>query len=77
MEAREYSVGEEVFFRGDDIPNRKWVVTNIGDRFLKIETNTPSKNDSDMVKLVTALDIYKIDDYGSINSSMTPPPHPP
>jgi DNA-directed RNA polymerase II subunit RPB2 len=76
-QAREYSVGEEVFFRGDDIPNRKWVVTNIGDRFLKIETNTPSKNDSDMVKLVTALDIYKIDDYGSINSSMTPPPPPP
>ena len=73
-QAREYSVGEEVFYRGDKTPNRKWTVTNIGDRFLKIETNTPSEFDIDMVKLVTALDIYKVADYDSINSSTPPPP---
>jgi len=81
-QAREYSVGEEVYYRGDEIPNRKWIVSNIGDRFIKIESNTPSLNDPDTIKLVTALDIYKSNnDYYdsptlSVDSYNTPPPPP-
>jgi hypothetical protein len=73
-QAREYTVGEQVHYRGDENPNRLWNVTNIGDRFLKIETNTPGLKDLDTVKLVTALDIYKSNDY---ESSMTPTTLPP
>ena len=73
-QAREYSVGEQVHYRGDETPNRLWRVTNIGDRFLKIETNTPSLKDPDTIKLVTALDIYKPNGY---ESSMTPTSLPP
>jgi DNA-directed RNA polymerase II subunit RPB2 len=68
-QAHEYTVGEQVHYRGDENPNRLWNVTNIGDRFLKIETNTPGLKDLDTVKLVTALDIYKPNGY---ESSMTP-----
>ena len=76
-QAHEYIVGENVHYRGDETPNRIWTVTNIGDRFLKIETNTPSVNDADTIKLVTALDIYKQGDYDSISSSLSPIPPPP
>ena len=76
-QAREYTVGEQVHYRGDENPNRLWNVTNIGDRFLKIETNTPGLKDLDTVKLVTALDIYKVNDYDSDYSKTPPPPPPP
>jgi hypothetical protein len=83
-QAREYTVGEQVHYRGDENPNRLWNVTNIGDRFLKIETNTPGLKDLDTVKLVTALDIYKVNKYDiyKVNDSdsdfsKTPPPPPP
>ena len=79
-QAHEYVVGDAVHYRGDETPNRLWNVTNIGDRFLKIETNTPSINDSDTIKLVTALDIYRQGDYDSISStssSMSNIPPPP
>ena len=73
-QAREYTVGEQVHYRGDENPNRLWNVTNIGDRFLKIETNTPGLKDLDTVKLVTALDIYKQNGYESSMTPTTPPP---
>jgi hypothetical protein len=82
-QAREYSIGEQVYYRGDEIPNRKWIVSNIGDRFIKIESNTPGLNDPDTIKLVTALDIYKSnneyydspsDSVGSYNTLPPPPP---
>ena len=75
-QAREYTVGEQVHYRGDENPNRLWNVTNIGDRFLKIETNTPGLKDLDTVKLVTALDIYKPNGYESSMTPTTPPPPP-
>ena len=74
-QAREYSVGEQVHYRGDEVPGRKWTVSNIGDRFIKIETNTPSLNDSDTIKLVTALDIYKPN--SGFYEPYTPPYTPP
>ena len=73
-QAQEYSVGDEVHYRGDETPTRIWRVTNVGDRFLKIETKTPSLKDPDTIKLVTALDIYKVNGYDSINSTTPPPP---
>ena len=75
-QAREYTVGEQVHYRGDETPNRIWNVTNIGDRFLKIETNTPSLKDTDTIKLVTALDIYKMNGYESSMTPTSPPPPP-
>ena len=75
-QAREYTVGEQVHYRGDENPNRLWNVTNIGDRFLKIETNTPGLKDLDTVKLVTALDIYKPNGYESSMTPTTPLPLP-
>jgi len=75
-QAQEYTVGEQVHYRGDETPNRIWNVANIGDRFLKIETNTPSLKDPDTVKLVTALDIYRINGYESSMTPTTPPPPP-
>ena len=75
-QAREYTVGEQVHYRGDENPNRLWNVTNVGDRFLKIETNTPGLKDLDTVKLVTALDIYKPNGYESSMTPTTPLPLP-
>ena len=74
-QAREYTIGELVHYRGDEVPGRKWIVSNIGDRFIKIETNTPSLNDPDTIKLVTALDIYKPDKV--YYEPYTPPSTPP
>ena len=75
-QAHEYTVGDQVHYRGDETPNRIWNVANIGDRFLKIETNTPSLKDPDTIKLVTALDIYKTNGYESSMTPTTPPPPP-
>ncbi len=77
--AQTYSVGDKVFYRGDKMPGREWTVTNIGDTYLKIETNTVSKTGGDTILLVTAMDIYKATDYNSSLSSSdnTPPPPPP
>ena len=75
-QAHEYTVGDLVHYRGDETPNRIWNVANIGDRFLKIETNTPSLKDPDTIKLVTALDIYRTNGYESSMTPTTPPPPP-
>ena len=75
-QAHEYTVGDQVHYRGDETPNRIWNVANIGDRFLKIETNTPSLKDPDTIKLVTALDIYRTNGYESSMTPTTPPPPP-
>jgi hypothetical protein len=71
--AREYHTGDAVYYRGDETPNRVWRVTSVGDKYLKIETEVPSINGSDTVKMVTANDIYIAD------MSFTPntPPLPP
>ena len=71
QQAREYSKGDVVYYRGDETPNRTWRVSNIGDKFIKIETDIPSINGMDTVKLVTANDIY------TINTPYTPTTTPP
>jgi hypothetical protein len=80
--AREYHTGDAVYYRGDETPNRVWRVSNVGDKYLKIETEVPSINGSDTVKMVTANDIYVADmsftpntpPQASSNNSIPPPP---
>jgi len=76
QEARSYSSGDTVFYRGDETPNRVWNVTSIGDKYIKIETDIPSVNGTDTVKMVTASDIYKVDPSYESSLSYTPPPPP-
>ena len=59
--AREYHTGDAVYYRGDETPNRVWRVSSVGDKYLKIETEVPSINGADTVKMVTANDIYLAD----------------
>jgi len=75
--AREYSTGDTVFYRGDETPNRVWRISNIGDKFIKIETDIPSINGADTLKLVTVQDIYRADpSYLSSNASSAQPSPP-
>jgi len=61
---KNYSTGEEVLFRGDFLPNRIWKIKNIGDRFITIITdNLEGLDDKDTIKVVTALDIYRPNDF--------------
>jgi hypothetical protein len=69
--AREYHTGDAVYYRGDETPNRVWRVSSVGDKYLKIETDAPSINGADTVKMVTANDIYIADMSFTPN---TPPP---
>jgi len=56
--AKQYSLDDKVYYRGD--PNRVWTITNIGDKFLRIETDDYSNGGSkdDNLKIVSAMDIY-------------------
>jgi len=59
-----YSAGENVFFRGDFLPNRLWNIKSVGDRFITITTdNIEGLEDKDTIKVVTPLDIYKVGDF--------------
>jgi hypothetical protein len=69
--AREYHTGDFVYYRGDETPNRVWRVSSIGDKYIKIETDVPSINGGDTVKMVTANDVYIADMSFTPN---TPPP---
>ena len=50
-----------MYYRGDETANRIWEVINVGDKYIKIETEVPSINGADTLKIVTADDIYKAD----------------
>jgi len=72
--AREYNTGDTIYYRGDETANRIWRVRSIGDKYIKIETDMPSINDADTIKMVTADDIYKADPSLTPNSPIPPPP---
>lgn len=55
--AREYHTGDTVYYRGDTVPYRLWQVTSVGDKYIKIETDSPSTDNTDMIKMVTANDL--------------------
>jgi DNA-directed RNA polymerase II subunit RPB2 len=59
-EAASYQLGDLVLLRADTSePKRIWSITNIGDRFIKIETHQRGNEDvSDNIKIVQPMDIY-------------------
>lgn len=81
--AREYHTGDNVYYRGDTLPYRLWQVTSVGDKYIKIETNTPSTDNMDMIKMVTANDLlYRPDspDYPplpEVGHQIATPPYAP
>jgi len=60
QQANEYSINERVHYRGDIHPERFWVIKNIGDTFITIETDKYDEyDDTETIQVVTALDIYR------------------
>ena len=54
-----FSKNDIVYYRGDFIPNRLWKITNIGDKFITVETeNDSGLEPGESVKVVTAIDIF-------------------
>ena len=64
MTKETYQVGDTVHYRGDKLPNRLWNISNIGDQFMTIKTDTMDGLSRDQsIKVVTDIDIYKTDNY--------------
>jgi DNA-directed RNA polymerase II subunit RPB2 len=60
----EYTIGENVHYRGDFLPTRIWRVKNISDNFITIETDTLDGLDqSDAIKVISPIDIYRPGDF--------------
>jgi DNA-directed RNA polymerase II subunit RPB2 len=59
-----YRTDDVVHYRGDVLPERLWKITNVGDRVLTIEaTSTEGLEPGDTTKIVTAIDIYKPENF--------------
>ncbi len=59
-----FVVGESVHYRGDFLSSRIWVIRNIGDNFITIETETLDGLDpADTVRVVVPSDIYRPGDF--------------
>ena len=59
-----YQVGDTVHYRGDKLPNRLWNISNIGDQFMTIKTDTmDGLSPDESIKVVSDIDIYKTDNY--------------
>ena len=60
----EFAVGEQVYYRGDVVPMRKWAVKHNGggNEFITIETDDLRGIDdvSDTIKVVSGGDVYKV-----------------
>ena len=70
--AQQYSSGDQVFLRGDQLTSRIWTVSKVGDRMLTIETaNLENLPPGDNIKVVTADDIIPYDP-NLINNTTSP-----
>jgi DNA-directed RNA polymerase II subunit RPB2 len=58
-QAKGFTIGEQVHFRGDSIPTRLWTVDQINDKFLRIVL----PNTNEMPNMVTAQEIYRPGDF--------------
>lgn len=70
-QAQGFRVGEPVFYRGggENLASKLWTITNIGDKFIKIEPQTmDGVLPDDQVKIVTAMDIYRPGDFSYSNT---------
>ena len=69
-----YNLGEQVHYRGDNIGNRIWEITNVGDNFLTIQTEmTDGLAPGDAVKVVSPADIYTVGGYAQGGSGNNAP----
>ena len=58
-----FKVGTKVNFRGDFKQKRVWRIKKVGEKFITIETDDDTGlNESDRIKVVTAVDISEIND---------------
>ena len=58
-----FKVGTKVNFRGDFKQKRVWRIKKVGEKFITIETDDDTGlNESDKIKVVTAVDISEIND---------------
>jgi DNA-directed RNA polymerase II subunit RPB2 len=65
-QAQTFRVGEPVLYRGggQHDASRLWTITHIGDKFIKIEPQvTDGLSPKDDIKIVTAMDIYRPNDF--------------
>jgi DNA-directed RNA polymerase II subunit RPB2 len=78
-QAQKYKTGDEIFFRGDSILNRRWTVSRVGDRMLTIETdNLENLATGENIKVVTADEIIPYDpnlisDQPQVGGNIIPP----
>ena len=62
-ESHLFSTNDNVFLRGDTIPNRMWTISKIGDNFITIQTNDDRQLEpGETVKIVTSNEIYNPND---------------
>ena len=63
-QASQYNKGELVHYRGDSMPTRLWVISDIGDRLITIDAKEKQGLEPmDVTKIVTAADIYRQGQY--------------
>jgi hypothetical protein len=63
-QASQYNKGELVHYRGDSMPTRLWVISDIGDRLITIDAKEKQGLEPmDATKIVTAADIYRQGQY--------------
>ena len=74
----DFNLDDEVLFRGDSKSERKWKITNVGNRFITIQTNDMTGlNLNDKVKVVTPADIYRPGDFAYNSTNVEPLYTPP
>ena len=83
LEEQKYLKGSSVYLRGDLKPNRIWIITNKGDKFITIQTaDRIGLEIKDTIKIVKLNEIYSPEDVVNAESPYIPhspdfPPPPP
>jgi hypothetical protein len=70
-----FAMNDIVFFRSDTIPNRKWTISKIGDKFITIQTEDDRQLEPDeTIKIVIPNEIYKPENivYSKPNTNYSP-----
>lgn len=70
-----FAKNDIVFFRSDTIPNRKWSISKIGDKFITIQTEDDRQLEPDeTIKIVIPHEIYKPENivYSQPNTNYSP-----
>jgi hypothetical protein len=63
FQSTNYNINDVVFLHGDTIPNRKWIISKLGDKFITIKTDDDRQLEpGETVKIVTSVEIYRPED---------------